>query len=455
MKTKLTLLLTLLLAVNAVFAQDECMTKLSIMTEYAKAKNFDDAYKPFMELRKECPKYNRAIYKYGEDILEGKIKATSGAEKVGHINDLLKMWQERATHFPAKTAKGEYASKACLLQYDNKAELNKTDEDLYACFDAAFKGDRETFKNPKALYVYFKLMVALYDGGKKTAQELFDKYDDVTEKIEDEVAKNSEKLNVLLAKDEASLTKKEKKYKKYHSQILKALDKISGSVDAELGERANCSNLIPLYQKDFEANKDNAAWLQRAAGKMSAKECTDDPLFFKLVNAYHKLSPSASSAYYLGILKDKEGSTSAALKYYEQALSLETDNFKKAKLNERIGNKLKKKGQYGTARKYYRNALKLNPSRGAGHLKIAAMYAASANKCGDNSFNKRAVFWLAANEAKKAGQKDPTLKSHASKVVANYNGKAPQKADIFAQGNAGQTIKIGCWIGSSVTVPKL
>ena len=46
---------------------------------------------------------------------------------------------------------------------------------------------------------------------------------------------------------------------------------------------------------------------------MSEKECTDDPLFFKLVNAYHELSPSANSAYYLGILKDKEGKSNEAI----------------------------------------------------------------------------------------------------------------------------------------------
>lgn len=454
MKTKLTLLLTLVLGFTAI-AQEECMTKMSIMAEYAKAKNFKDAYGPYKELLAKCPKYNKAIYKYGEDILEDQIDKASGADKVAKVNELLDMWKLRATNFPAKTKKGEYDTKACLLKYDNKSELGLSDSDLYDSFDAAFTSDRKNFKNPKALYVYFKLMVALFDGGKKSAQELFDKYDDVSEKIEEEVAVNSEKLNALLAKDEASLTKKEKKYKKYHSQVLKALDKISGSVDKELGDRANCSNLIPLYQKGFEENKTNAAWLQRAAGKMSAKDCTDDPMFFKLVNAYHNISPSAKSAYYLGILKDKEGKSSEALKFYEQALSLENDNFKKAKLNEKIGSKLKKRGMYGKARSYYQKALQLNPSRGAGHIKIAQMYAASANKCGDSAFNKRAVFWLAAQEARKAGVKDPTLKSHASKVAANYMGKAPQKAEIFSEGNAGKTIKIGCWIGSSVVVPNL
>ena len=33
---------------------------------------------------------------------------------------------------------------------------------------------------------------------------------------------------------------------------------------------------------------------------MDLKECSDDPLFVKLVEQLHSLEPSANSAYYLG-----------------------------------------------------------------------------------------------------------------------------------------------------------
>ena len=460
MKKKITLLLTVLfIGLNFGFAQqdEECMTKLSIFHEYVKAKNFDAAYEPWMDVRNKCPKFNNAIYVDGEKILEAKIDKSTGAEKVAFINDLLKLWEERGVHFASKTPKGEYAAQACQLMYDNRTELNKTDEELYACFDAAYKLDKDTFTNPKSLYTYFSLMVDLYDAKKKTAAELFNKYDDVVEKVEGEVENYSEKLNKLIEKDStgASLTKREKSIQRSSESYLKAYDQISDGIDKKLGDRANCDNLIPLYQKDFEENKTNAVWLQRAAGKMSEKECTDDPLFFKLVNAYHELSPSANSAYYLGILKDKENKSSEAIEFYKQAISLETDNFKKAKLNNRIGLKLKARGNYGQARTFFRESLRLNPSNGRPYLSIAAMYAASANSCGDTNFNKRAVYWLAADEARKAARVDPTQSSNASKSVANYLAKAPQKAEIFSGSRAGEVIKIGCWIGASVTVPKI
>ena len=460
MKTKITLLLAFLfIGLNLGFAQqdEECMTKLSIFHEYTKAKNYDAAYEPWMAVRNKCPKFNNAIYVDGEKILDHKIENATGADKVAFINDLLKLWEQRGEHFASKTPKGEYAAQACQLMYNNRKELSKTDDELYACFDAAYKLDKDTFTNPKSLYTYFSLMVDLYDAGKKPAADLFNKYDDIVEKIEDEVKNYSEKHNKLMEKEDSgtALTKKEGKYHRFYESYLKAYDQISGSIDQKLGDRANCENLIPLYQKDFEENRNNAVWLQRAAGKMSQKECTDDPLFFKLVNAYHEISPSANSAYYLGILKDKDGDSKGAISFYKQAISLETDNFKKSKLNNRIGLKLKARGSYGQARGFFRQALKLNPSNGRPYLSIAAMYAKSANNCGQSNFDKRAVYWLAAAEARKAVRADPTQKKNAAKSVANYMAKAPQKSEIFSSGRSGQTIKISCWIGASVTVPSI
>ena len=76
---------------------------------------------------------------------------------------------------------------------------------------------------------------------------------------------------------------------------------------------------------------------------MDSKECSDDPLFVTLVEALHSLDPSADSAYYLGLLNDKRGNSSEALKYYEESISLETDQYRKAKILYKIAVKFKKK----------------------------------------------------------------------------------------------------------------
>ena len=83
------------------------------------------------------------------------------------------------------------------------------------------------------------------------------------------------------------------------------------------------------------------------------------------------------------------------------------------------------------------------------------MYADSANGCGDTQFNKRAVFWLAAQTARKAGRVDASLKRISDRTVAAFNGRAPTKTDIFTEGNQGTTIRFSCWINRSVRVPSL
>ena len=92
---------------------------------------------------------------------------------------------------------------------------------------------------------------------------------------------------------------------------------------------------------------------------------------------------------------------------------------------------------------------------GRAYLLISNLYAASANNCGTTQFEKRAVYWLAAKEARKASSVDRTIRTTAIKTAESYEGRAPTKTDIFTEGNAGKVISFKCWIGLSVTVPSL
>ena len=61
-----------------------------------------------------------------------------------------------------------------------------SDVEIYDMLQKAFDGDPKNFKNPRALYLYFSSLVDLHKGGSKDLQEVFDVYDNVTEKIEEE-----------------------------------------------------------------------------------------------------------------------------------------------------------------------------------------------------------------------------------------------------------------------------
>ncbi len=456
MKTKLyytaMMLLGSLAISNAQAQNPECMTNLSIYAEHAKVKNYDAAYTPWKMVYENCPDINKANYSLGERILSYKADKSSGAEKDGYINELLGLYDNANKYFPKDYTKADIITDKVLLRYDNKMI---SDDDIYSMLGQAFKEDRANFTNPKALYLYFSSLVDLHNAGKKDLQEVFDVYDDVTDKIGEENDKLTTAISSLLPKEEAgTLTSKETKQLSSYNSYSENYGKIEGSIDSKLGALADCGNLIPLYEKSFEEKKGDVTWVKRAVGRMFNKECTDDPMFKKLFEAQLALDPSADAYVYGGTLKNKAGDTKGAVADFDKALGLETDAKKRSNIAYKVAT-IYKNGSKSTARSYAQKAIDANPSNGKAYLLIAHLYANSANDCGATPFEKRAVYWKAAEIARQAGRVDPSLSSRASQAEASYNAKAPTKEMIFSSGMAGKTVSFNCWIGGSVKVPSL
>ena len=172
MKKFLGFLLLLLISANAFSqANEQDINALSIFSEYVKAKNYGAAFEPWMELRERSPKFNSAIYVYGERILKHKIKNSTSEEKVNYLNDLLKLWDEKREHFPNKTPLGDILAKSAQLQYDNKNDFGLSNSEIYSNFDRAYNEDLSSFNNTKNLYTYFKIIVKLYDENLKSAED--------------------------------------------------------------------------------------------------------------------------------------------------------------------------------------------------------------------------------------------------------------------------------------------
>jgi len=437
----------------------ECLQNLSIFAEYAKVKNYDEAYAPWMSVRNECPSLNVAIFSYGERIIKDRIKKAS-PETVGvETADLIKLYDEWLENFPTKrnvSVRGEIISSKAQAMLDYKIADKM---EVYKTFDLAYQTDANSFTNPKELYNYFKTLYDLYkeENHGVEMEQLFNKYEEVSEKFEIESVNLAKKLDVILKKQEEGtpLSSRDVRSKRVYGINGNAIGTFLSNLDAIISQEATCVNLVPLYKRNFEEFKSDAVWLKRAASRMDSKECSDDPFFVTLVEALHTLDPSADSAYYLGILKDKAGDSNEALKYYEESISLQSDPYKKAKILYKIAIKFKNAGRKSSARNYARKALSFQPSLGRAYLMISNLYAGSANDCGETQFNKRAVYWLAAKGAYKAGEVDASIKKLALKTARSYEGRAPSKTEIFTEGNQGATIEFDCWIKSSVKVPEL
>ncbi|UNZ00149.1 hypothetical protein MQE36_07345 [Zhouia spongiae] len=431
---------------------EDCSLNLQFFYDYAKGENYDEAFGPWKMVYEKCPSLNYATFYYGEKILNYKVSNSTGEDQKAFVADLLVFYDDYLKYFPEKYGKADYATDKSLLM--NSYAL-ATDETIYAFLDDAFKTDRANFKNFKGLYLYFSVIVDLHNKGVRDLQDVFDNYDEVSARLDEEALSLAQMAVSLIEKEDAgTLTSKEKQKLNAVRKNGSELEKILVSIDAKLGNLADCDKLVPLYEKNFGAKEGDATWLKRALYRLDNKECTDGEIYVKVVEALHKLEPSASSAYGLGTLNDKKGNSAEALKYYNEAVSLETDNVKKSRLLLKIASKYSKSSK-SKSYSYAQQAIEANPANGSAYLLQAYLYGNSANQCGSTTFEKKAVYWLAAQRADRAAQMDPSVKSKALSAASRYRGLAPSRTEIFNSGMAGKTISLSCWIGGSVKVPNL
>jgi len=454
MKTKFTFLL---ITIASLFVQAQnsevCTENLSFMGQLVKEKNAE-AYDYLTILRKDCPSFHKSIYSFGEAAIKLKIdKATSPVEKEKFVRDLMKLYDEHDQNFPSNGA-GNKMKKGLVL-FENKIG---TDKEIYDLLDDAFKTDYANFKYAKAMYVYFELLVKDFKAGNKGVelQQIFDKYDDLSQKLVEEEDELTNEKDALLNKQEAGevLLDKEIKRKEKIESNLEIFSGVKNDMDNIILELSTCDKLVPFYQKGFDANKGNEEWLKRAANRLEAKGCDTDPLFSKISEALYKLNPSADAAEKLGVVEYQRKNISKAMDYFNQAADLYKDNSKKANVYFKMASIYSKSNKV-QARTYARKALSVKPSYGKAYLLIASLYGSSINDCGNDQFEKRAMYWLAAQYCDKAGAADSSLKSQASSNAAKYRAAAPSKTEIFQSGKAGQRIAFNCWVGESIVVPNL
>ena len=426
----------------------DCTIKYNLFKGEIQTKKYDAAYPKLLSLMSDCSKLSVNIYKYGDRLAKAKFK--SAANKEEFVTLIKKIYEQRLQLFPKKDVAKVHSDYATFLA---KNKLGSNDE-IFSILEKAYNLD-PTRMGVRNIYKYFQ---GVTDRNKDTSpQKVFDTYDDVLESVGKKLDYYAKKLVPIKAKVERgdNLEKREKTNLRAYTINSKALGQVEAGLDNIIVELSTCERLIPLYTRDFEANKANAKWLKRAVSRMYAKECTEDPLYEKLVEAYVAADPSPkASVFFAGILY-KRGKESEAMEYYKKAVDQEPDAFEKAKNLYKIAQLFAKKGRKSQARNYANQALKNNPNFGKAYLLIAGLYASSANACGSTEFDKRMVYVAALRKARRAAAVDPSVASKAARYIKNYKSQEPSKKLIFTKGiKAGTPHAIKCWIGETVKVPQ-
>ena len=462
---------------------DKCKTNLSLFHEAVKMKNYEAAYEPWKWCIENCPEGSKIIYSDGIKMTEamydmnaGEIKVEKGKKVVtnDHVfkvdkqyfdvanakkdvlpekaREVIYVYEMREKYFPDNLGK-VYSDWANFLFKRGVIEELYNGDDIFDKLGKSFKAD-PTGMSVKNLGKYFETITEL---NKDTnPQFVFDTYDDIMDAIGQKMEGYSKDLDALNAKETKgqALTKKEASKKRAREVNLTALGQVEGYLDNTLSEVATCDRLVPLYKDNFEKNKGNVSWLKRAVSRLNQKECTDNPLYPQMVEAYVNAAPSSDAyVFYAGILMDN-GESNKAIEYFNKAIDLESDNYKKAKYYYRVALIMKKKGSRSKSREYAYLALKERPSMGSAYLLISNLYASSANTCGTDEISKRMVYVAAADKARQAKSVDPGITSTANKYIKSYMASAPSKKLVFTEGLAsGSPHKIGCWINETAKIP--
>lgn len=440
---KITFLLavTVLLVTVKTNAQDdalrECTIKYNLFKGDFQSKKYEDAYINWIYLMDNCEDLSINIYKYGSDLVQDIRKDPVLAKRV---------YEQRLKYYPNESPAKVHSDYATYLADNNLA----SDKEVFVILEKAYEISPQDM-GVRNIYKYFQGVTDKYKD--ENPQRVFDTYDDVVESVGEKLDGYAQRINEL-SDSTRVLDSKEKRLLQAYQTNSTALGTIEGGLDAIISEIATCDRLVPLYKRDFEANKNNSIWLRRAVSRMFSKECQDEPMFETLAKAYAEATPSPDSySFYAGIL-EKNGDTSGAIAMRKKAFDLETDPIKKSRYKLKFAETAKNRGQLSEARSLAREAIRYNPSSGRAYLLIARLYQSSVNNCGSGEFEKRMVYAAALRQAQIAESVDPSMSSVARKYVDNYRANLPSKKVIFTAGvTPGSSYTIKCWIGETVNVP--
>ena len=138
-----------------------------------------------------------------------------------------------------------------------------------------------------------------------------------------------------------------------------------------------------------------------------------------------------------------------ARKYYEESATLEQNQVEKAQKYYYIGTSLYN-NNLPKIKEYLSKSIAIDPKNTKAYVFLAETYANSAERCGKNDFEKKAIYSLAIQTAKKALVHEPKSARTVESIVAKYNSKALTKEEISKAKLTGKSYKIECNINETI-----
>jgi tetratricopeptide (TPR) repeat protein len=187
--------------------------------------------------------------------------------------------------------------------------------------------------------------------------------------------------------------------------------------------------------------------------RLRRAKCDQSSLVEQATIRLYELDPSAEAAFNMARGYLKKDDMVNAKKYYQQAISQETDPALLATYYyERAYLAYAKDNAYSEARDMARKALSLDPTLCEVNMLIGDIYVAASRSFTGNNLQKAAIFWVAVDYYNKARSGDDCNVDAAGKA-ADFKKYFPNKEEAFMEGlQAGQNYKVEGWINETTKV---
>lgn len=387
-------------------AQDEmskeCKEARVIGGDAMSNKNFQEAVMYYAKAESLCP-LDSSIYinlKYGYEQIVSQTE-DANAKKL-YTDTLISIFERFETKFGKRH---EWAIwHAYYLTSIKSVDYKKIDE----LFKYAIDGLQEK-ANPSLISTYYYNLYILQYGEKD--ENLKKTY---SKRIVDEYLS----LSKLLA-----MTEGNERIQEYLTGIF---DRVAKTCDDVLPVISDVLNMLPA---DAESKKEA---VKNYMSILEKKDCVNTKQYEMLLDTLIKLDPTVDAMIAKGKYLLAQKRYGEAMESLKQAKDMDKGD-KADELSYLIAYVYYSQGNHKSA---HNAALNVGGEYRSKALDIAAKsVAATANSCGDTSFERKANYWYAVELAERGGLN-----------ASSYKANAPTKNDIFDENKTeGDSISLSCW----------
>ena len=388
----------------------------------------------------------------GVTILKEKLaKETDEAKKKALKEEIIALYDQAIECYKSKSLSLKCDTDDCYNQKIGMLEGRKG-YDMYYSLNSPYSKNLEAltdaieFSGDEVEYVVFAPLanIAVYQFQKEkmdknTARTL---YENMIDLLDMKIDQNGE-------------------YVQYFEDSKKIVETTFSKIAREVFD---CDYFVSKLKPDYEADPDNPQTIKTTLAILKAQGCEPGNPFYDEIDAKWKKYASEENAKIQAEFELKnpsfaakklydEGKFSEAVAKYQEAIEKETDNQKKSGYYFSMASiQFRKLSQYTTARQSALKAAELRQGWGRPYMLIGDMYAKGSRSCGDD-WDQRLAVLAAIEKYRYAKSVDASVAEEANNKIGIYNKSKPTQDMGFMRGkSAGDKVKVGCWIGETVSL---